>query len=71
MKNENIYFIILVCLLDNLKLFDFGLKQSENNNLLNSINHDFTDNHLLDFVLTWYNHAKVIIPKYFHENSKI
>ena len=53
-----------------LNLFDFGLKPSKNNNLLNSINSDFMGNQLLDFVITCYNYAKKVISKYSHEYSK-
>ena len=46
------------------------LEKFENNYLLYSINSDFTDNSMLDFVLTSYNYVKLIISKYSHEYSK-
>ena len=53
-----------------LNLFDFGLKPSKNSNLLNSINSDFMGSQLLDFVITCYDYAKMIILKYSYEYSK-
>lgn len=70
MKTEKIYSTNNYLSSRQLNLFDFGLKPSENNNLLNSINSDFTGNQLLDFVITCYNYAQMIIPKYSHEYSK-
>ena len=53
-----------------LNLFDFGLKPSKNNNLLNSINSDFMGSQLLDFVIRCYDYVKMVISKYSYEYSK-
>lgn len=52
MKIENIYSTNTYLSSRQLKLFDFGLKRSKNNYILYSINSDFTDNSMLDFLLT-------------------